>query len=380
MSQKELQRVSVIGACIKGELACARLPIPMCEHAPSETLEETYARRGGGCSTPTAAGPVHVAWYATRRADCAVGTRNLRLDFCEEMVEREGFSLSRECLRRLLRKNGVGSPQSAQPPLIASAACVLHGSANSCNSTAVLTTGLKDAAPGSPLLACRTMRPEKSWPRSSSPRRPLSAISTCFARCSPSACRLPSTAITAAFVRNDDGWTVDEQLAGKRQPTQFGRALEQLGVTFIAANSPQAKGRVYVFGVCSKIVLPVNYGLPKPWTSTPPTPCCASSSPTTTIALPASLAKWKPPGVWLQTASTASAASCTQTYTVGNDNVVQWEGPVASESRAGAPLQLRRSQSADLSGTRLASSLIMATPVWSTHLYQGGETSMLPLG
>jgi hypothetical protein len=46
------------------------------------------------------------------------------------------------------------------------------------------------------------------------------------------------------FVRNDDCWTVEEQLAGKRQPTQFGRALEQLGVTFIAANSPQAKGRV----------------------------------------------------------------------------------------------------------------------------------------
>jgi hypothetical protein len=46
------------------------------------------------------------------------------------------------------------------------------------------------------------------------------------------------------FVRNDDTWSVEEQLAGKRQPTQFGRALEQLGVTFIAANSPQAKGRV----------------------------------------------------------------------------------------------------------------------------------------
>jgi hypothetical protein len=46
------------------------------------------------------------------------------------------------------------------------------------------------------------------------------------------------------FVHNDDIWSVEEQLAGKRQPTQFGRALEQLGVTFIPANSPQAKGRV----------------------------------------------------------------------------------------------------------------------------------------
>jgi hypothetical protein len=45
------------------------------------------------------------------------------------------------------------------------------------------------------------------------------------------------------FVRNDDHWTLDEQLAGRQQPTQFGRALEQLGVTFIPANSPQAQGR-----------------------------------------------------------------------------------------------------------------------------------------
>jgi hypothetical protein len=49
---------------------------------------------------------------------------------------------------------------------------------------------------------------------------------------------------SGVFVRNDDNWTVEEQLAGKRQPTQFGRALEQLGITFIAARSPQAKGRV----------------------------------------------------------------------------------------------------------------------------------------
>ena len=46
------------------------------------------------------------------------------------------------------------------------------------------------------------------------------------------------------FVRNDDHWSLEEQLAGKRQPTQFGRALEQLGITYIAANSPQAKGRI----------------------------------------------------------------------------------------------------------------------------------------
>ena len=35
-----------------------------------------------------------------------------------------------------------------------------------------------------------------------------------------------------------------EQLAGKPPQTQFGRAMEQLGVELILANSPQAKGRV----------------------------------------------------------------------------------------------------------------------------------------
>jgi len=37
---------------------------------------------------------------------------------------------------------------------------------------------------------------------------------------------------------------IPEQLEGKKPQTQFGRAMEQLGVDLILANSPQAKGRV----------------------------------------------------------------------------------------------------------------------------------------
>jgi transposase len=39
-------------------------------------------------------------------------------------------------------------------------------------------------------------------------------------------------------------WTLAEELQGHREPTQFSRALEELGITSIAAHSPQAKGRV----------------------------------------------------------------------------------------------------------------------------------------
>jgi hypothetical protein len=38
--------------------------------------------------------------------------------------------------------------------------------------------------------------------------------------------------------------TLEEQLAGKQDPTQFGRLLEEWEITSIAARSPQAKGRV----------------------------------------------------------------------------------------------------------------------------------------
>lgn len=47
-----------------------------------------------------------------------------------------------------------------------------------------------------------------------------------------------------ALVRNDDHWSVEEQLAGRQRPTLFGQVLEELGVTLIHAHSPQAKGRV----------------------------------------------------------------------------------------------------------------------------------------
>lgn len=46
------------------------------------------------------------------------------------------------------------------------------------------------------------------------------------------------------FRRNDDHWSLQEQLAGEQAPTQVGQALRELGIEAIFALSPQAKGRV----------------------------------------------------------------------------------------------------------------------------------------
>jgi transposase len=49
---------------------------------------------------------------------------------------------------------------------------------------------------------------------------------------------------SGVLVRNDAHWTLAEELAGHQTPSQFGQMLAELGVRFIAATSPQAKGRI----------------------------------------------------------------------------------------------------------------------------------------
>jgi hypothetical protein len=46
------------------------------------------------------------------------------------------------------------------------------------------------------------------------------------------------------LVRNDPHWTLEEELAGVQHPTHLGRVLQELGIGYIQARSPQAKGRV----------------------------------------------------------------------------------------------------------------------------------------
>ncbi|MDQ6882640.1 MAG: ISNCY family transposase [Candidatus Dormibacteraeota bacterium] len=46
------------------------------------------------------------------------------------------------------------------------------------------------------------------------------------------------------FKTKDQHLTLEEELTARREPTQFGRLLEELGIELILARTPQAKGRV----------------------------------------------------------------------------------------------------------------------------------------
>ena len=253
MSQKELQRVAVISRCVKGELACARAAGLLCLSVRQIKRLKKRMREDGEAALAHAnrGRPSH------RRLPDAVLERVLRLargtyagfndhHLCEKLVEREGIALCRETLRRLLRKQGLGSPRKRRAPAhrqrrVRSAQLgelvQLDGSPHDWlegRGPQLTALGMQDDATGK-ILAAQFFPSETAFGYLCLLRQLLRRQGVPLAFYGDH---------SGIFVRNDEHWTVEEQLAGKRQPTQFGRALEQLGVTFIAAHSPQAKGRV----------------------------------------------------------------------------------------------------------------------------------------
>ena len=253
LSQKDLQRVTVIQACIKGDMACARAAELLSLSVRQIKRLKRRMRKDGEAALAHA----NRGRPSPRRLPDAVRRRIVQLargtyagfndhHLREKLVEREGFSLSRETLRRLLRRNGLGSSRKRRAPAhrqrrLRSARLgelvQLDGSPHDWlegRGPQLTALGMQDDATGK-ILAAQFFPSETTFGYLCLLRQLLRRHGVPLAFYGDH---------SGVFVRNDDTWTVDEQLAGKRQPTQFGRALEQLGVTFLAANSPQAKGRV----------------------------------------------------------------------------------------------------------------------------------------
>jgi len=253
LSNKELQRATVFADCTQGRLTCARaaallgISLRHCKR-----LKRRY-RQGGAA----ALAHVNRGRPSSRRLPPTLRQRILRLarttyrglndhHLCEKLGEQEGISLHRETLRRLLRAAGLGSPRHRRPPahrqrrvrreregeLLQVDASPHHWLEGRGPHLTLL--GLQDDATGKVVGAqfCDSESAQGYFRVFRSVLRRYGVPLALYGdRC-------------GVFVRNDNHWTVEEQLAGRRQPTQFGRALEQLGVTFIPAHSPQAKGRI----------------------------------------------------------------------------------------------------------------------------------------
>ena len=253
LSQKELQRVSVISTCIQGDLACASAAELLClsvrqikrlKKRLREDGEAALAHANRGRPSPRRL-PERIRQALVRLARSKYAGFNDH-HLCEKLNEVEGLHCSRETLRRLLRKEGLGSPRKRRAPAhrqrrprVAREGQLvqLDGSPHDWlegRGPRLTALGMQDDASGK-ILAAQFFPAETT----EGYFRLLQSLLRRFGV--PTAFYGDRSGI---FVRNDACWTREEELAGKRQPTQFGRALADLGVTFIAAQSPQAKGRV----------------------------------------------------------------------------------------------------------------------------------------
>jgi transposase len=166
--------------------------------------------------------------------------------FSEKLREKEGIPLSRSTVRRILFDEGIASPRKRQSPKHRSrrdrypqAGMLLQtdGSPHAWlegRGPKLCLIGAIDDATGEVVYAHFQMTETTAgYMRMLRTITSSHGIPLALYHDRHSIFRVPTHQMT-----------LDEQLAGKSPQTQLGRILDELGINSIAANSPQAKGRV----------------------------------------------------------------------------------------------------------------------------------------
>jgi transposase len=167
--------------------------------------------------------------------------------FTEKLTELEGVEVSRSSVQRVLRGAGIGPPRKRRPPRHrrrrerkAQAGLMLlwDGSRHDWlegRGPMLCLMGSVDDASGELLAGAHFVEQE------------CAAGYLTVLKAIAEEKGLPWSAYMdqhGSLRRNDEHWTLEEELRGEQDPTQVGRALKSLGIEVIYALSPQAKGRV----------------------------------------------------------------------------------------------------------------------------------------
>jgi len=252
MNSKEQRRGRVIAEMDRGGLSVeegARLLDVSVRHG--RRLLVAYRQRGVAALAHGNRGrvPTNAVDEETRQAVVTLATGRYKgfnqVHLTEQLGERERIALSRSSVRRILGAAGIGSPRTRRTPP--------HRSRRARYPQAGMLVQI-DASP-------------HDWLEGRGPRLTLfAAIDDATGELLALLFRAEEDAqgyfllvqqIVArrgrplavyhdrhSIFRVNAPETVAEQLTGEREPTQFGRLLDELGIASIAARSPQAKGRV----------------------------------------------------------------------------------------------------------------------------------------
>jgi len=254
LSQRELQRVKVIENAVQGRITVAeasrllqlstrQMKRLKARYEPEQVDWVRHGNRGRPkrWAIREAAKERIVKLAQTKYA----GFNDSHLT--EKLVEVEKMCISRETVRRVLRRAQLPSPQrrrgrkyrarrERKPRL---GMMVLTDASREDwlerRGPALTLIGYQDDATGQVLVCHFQLEPEDTLGY----LRQLRALVERYG--------VPLSLYRdqhGAFQRNDKHWTMEEQMAGRQAPTQLGRVLEELGIESIRALSPQAKGRI----------------------------------------------------------------------------------------------------------------------------------------
>jgi transposase len=334
LTQRELQRIAVISDCVQGRLAvnrAAKLLALSPRHI--KRLKARYRQGGEAAMAHASRGrpsPRRLPEPVRRQILTLARDRYAEVNdhhLWQKLTEDEGFALSRETLRRLLRAAGIGSPRTRRAPVHRQRRLrraregemlQLDGSPHDWlqdRGPRLTLLGYQDDATGK-VVDAEFFFSEESFGYFRLLRRILRRYGVPLSLYGDQ---------SSIFVRNDDHWTREEELRGHREPTQFGRALDQLGITFIAAKSPQAKGRIEHLWGCFQDRLVSELRLAG---------ICTREA--ANLLLPGFLTDYnrrfaraprETEKAWRPAPKDLDRICCfIHERTVSNDNVVQWEG------------------------------------------------------
>jgi len=253
MSQKELQRVRVLDRVLEGQMLLTEASRVMgVSYRQAKRLKRAFVGKGAeGLAhgnrgrTPGHAIPPEVR---VRVLELSGGTYSDFNDthFTEMLEEREGIGLGRETVRSIRRDAGI-------PPKRRRRAKKHHGrrTPRSLPGEMVLWDGSPHPWFGSDHPVCCLMAAiDDATKKVLSLHFEPTETSVGYLRMLDRVVRthgIPASVYGdghGALERNDDHWTIEEELRGEQDPTQVGRVLRDLGIEKIRALSPQAKGRV----------------------------------------------------------------------------------------------------------------------------------------
>ncbi len=167
--------------------------------------------------------------------------------FSEMLVEREGLRLSRSTVRRVLLGSGLSSPRKRRAPrhrsrrerysqqgMLLQIDASRHDWLEGRGPRLCLVGAIDDATSEVPHALFRVEEDTQGY---------FWLLEHIVATHGvPLAVYRDRHSIFETPPRHHE--SLEEQLAGEREPTQFGRLLNELGITSIPSNSPQGRGRV----------------------------------------------------------------------------------------------------------------------------------------